>query len=138
FLFAIRYSLFALSAVRGWGEETAARAVRPLAAPVGAVGRGLRCGVGHDLGARLRRFDRAAGSWGVNGRRLAEDDVIAVGARAHLLRRQGEAIPFPAAPFARGVLVAAARDPGIVRVDFAREEKRDAHREDGKPEGELN
>src|SRR4029077_3189753 len=123
FLFAIRYSLFALSAVRGWGEETAARAVRPLAAPVGAVGRGLRCGVGHDLGARLRRLDRAAGFWGVNGRRLAEDDVIAVGAGGDLLRRQDETIALPAAPFARGVLVAAARDPGIVRVDRIEQER---------------
>src|ERR1043166_2522744 len=154
--FAIRYSLFALSVccwmgdairaprtkcpgrccalrVRWWSKETAARAVRPAAAPVGAVGRGLRLGVRNDLGAGRRGPDHAGDD------RLAHEDVIAVGTRAYMARGQHETVALAAAPFARGIAMAAAGNPGLVRVDGNREkhvngERQNEEADDGRPE----
>src|SRR5262249_31490685 len=96
-------------------EETSARAVRALAPPVGAVGRGLGFAVGHrlDLHAVVRGDD------------LHEPDVITVGARLDLARRDDEASALAAAPFAGRVLERPARNPAVVRGDRRRRGERE-------------
>src|SRR5258708_3921111 len=88
---------------RRWCEETAARTVRTPAAPELAVGRRLSFAEWHHL-VELRP----------NAGKRALDDHVALAGHHHALFRHDEAIPRAAAPFAGGVAMIAAADPGIV------------------------
>src|ERR1700730_7018554 len=81
------------SRIRRRREEAAARAVRSLAAPERAVGRGLGFGERH---------------------RLHLEQVITVRAEPHALARNDETVALAAAPFARAVAQAAAGNPAVV------------------------
>jgi hypothetical protein len=84
-------------------EETAARTVRTPAAPELAVGRRLSFAEWHRL-VELRP----------NAGERAVDDYVALAGHHHALFRHDEAIARAAAPFAGGVAMVAAADPGIV------------------------
>src|SRR3954468_12283620 len=85
------------------GEEAAARPVRPLAAPEGAVGARLR----------LREWDLL----------ILEQDV-AVPRHPDLLGRNDEAVPFAAAPFAGGVPLPLQVDPYVVGIGIWNEQNK--------------
>src|SRR5262249_49393928 len=84
-------------------EEAAPRAVRAFAAPEGAGGRGLRFRIRHHLDAV---------------------EPVALRGRADLLARHHEAVAGAAAPFARGVAMAAARNPAVVRRRVGNDEQK--------------
>src|SRR5260370_17484747 len=78
-----------------WREKAAATSIRPLAAPVPAVGARLRLAERHQLVFILPEY-------------------VADAVHGHFLTRDGEAVARPAAPLAHSVSKSAAVDPKIM------------------------